>query len=101
MFTHDSVADAQAQSGSLSHFFGCEERVKNTIDVFNSGSVIAEPYLDGSGVARRLHCYLPCTAGFTDGVVRIVQDVQEDLLQLVRISLDFGQGIFYSPNNRR
>ena len=46
VLAHDSVADAQAQTGSLAHFLGGEERVENAIGVGDAVTVVAKCNLD-------------------------------------------------------
>src|SRR5579862_3353167 len=90
MRAHKSVADAQTETGALAGLLGGEERIKNTLHVRDSGTVVADGDLNPLAGMRGAQENPPAATGFLDGVVGIVQQVQKYLLQLLRI-----------PKNRR
>ena len=90
VFADNSITNTQTQSRSLAHFLGSKERIKNTIGMSDSDSVIAERNLD-KGIAtgaRNLDAWGP--SNLVDRIVRIIQNVEEHLLELVRVPDDLG-----------
>ena len=83
MLVHNAVADAQSQTGSLTHFFRSEEGIKNAIRMRDSRPIVEKRNLNRVALARGRNFDSRRAANFTDRVVRIVQDIQENLLQLV------------------
>ena len=88
---HDSVADAQSEAGALAHFFRREKRIEDAVDLRDARAVVAETISILSERCDRLDFDFPGAPRFLHGVVRIVQDVQKHLLQLVRIADHHGQ----------
>src|ERR1700693_4099328 len=90
MSAHDPVTDAKSQAGALAHLFGGEERVKNSVGLGDSGAVVDERYFYGIdfGIDGAAGAYgdFAVIARFLNGVVGVVQDVQEDLLQLLSVA---------------
>ena len=80
VFLHNAIADAEAKAGSLADLLGSEERIENAIGVGNAVAVVAEGHLDGfAGLGG--HDFDACGAAhFMDGVVGVVQNVEENLL---------------------
>src|SRR3954465_15157482 len=46
MLAHDSVADAQAKSGTFAYIFCGVKRIENAIRIADPGSVIRKPHFD-------------------------------------------------------
>src|SRR5258708_10083071 len=93
MLLQNAITNAEAEAGTFSYFFRGEERVENLVGMGDAIAVVAERNFNGvAGLggddldARR-------SPDFVDGVVGIVQDIEKDLLQLVRIAHDVGQSL--------
>ena len=93
MFRHNSIADAQTQASSLANRFRGVERIEHPGNFLHSGSIVDE--LDDQAVRirilRRSHPQFAVGLHSQDRVDRIVQDVQEHLLQLMRIGRNLRQ----------
>src|ERR1035438_7909848 len=93
VFADDAIADAQSQSGSLANVFGREKGIEDAVGVGDAGTVIAERDFDVAAAARAHDFDAGGMAAFADRVIGIVDDVEKNLLQLMRIADDFGQGL--------
>src|SRR6266849_4330427 len=91
MFADDSVADAQAEAGSLPYFLGSEEWIKDAVRIGNTVAVIAERDLDEILQACGHDFNTRQPAGLAYRVIGIVNNVKEDLLQLMGIANHIGQ----------
>jgi len=80
MLLHDAVADAEAEAGSLANLFGGEEGIENLIGVGDAVAVIAEGDFHSIAGFGANDFDAGRTAHFVDGIVRIVQDVEKNLL---------------------
>ena len=90
---HDSIADAQTEAGSLSHLFGGEEGIENFIGMGNPVTVVAERNFDGISGLRAHDLDAGWAANFVHGIVSVVQDIEKNLLQLMRVADDLGQSL--------
>ena len=91
VLAHNAIADTQAKSGSLAHLFGGKERVKDALRMQDAMTVVAERDFRELA-AKRCHDLNPGRpSGFPYCVISIIDDVQEYLLQLVRIANNLGQ----------
>src|SRR5579864_7029692 len=86
VLAHDSVANAQPQPCAFSNSLGGEERIKNPLRVLNAVAVIAKDDFGGAVEQPGLQQNPRRPASFAHRVVSVVQDIQEHLLQLVRIA---------------
>src|SRR5262249_11136924 len=86
VLSHNSVADAQAQPRSFADFLGRKKRIKDPIWMRDAMPVIAEGNLNeaAGGSCRNLNTRL--TADFAHSVICIVENIQKDLLKLVRVT---------------
>ena len=91
VFVDDSVADAQAETGSLANFFGGEERIENAGRDGRCLAVVGERNFDRVSGLGGHDLDAAGTADFAHRVIGIVQDVEEDLLQLVRVTQNVGE----------
>ncbi len=96
----DAIAHRQAESCSLSHALGGEERVEDLPEVLlgDPAAVIGDGHVD-------LPVFLPCAypngPSVPHGVERILQQVQEDLSQLAVVGLDRGAGLLERKVERK
>ena len=86
MFFYDSVANAEAQSRSLTDLLGSEEGIKDAVRVFNAVAVVAEGNFDDVIPAGGPDLDARSSSSFAHRVVGIVQNVQKDLLQLLGVA---------------
>jgi hypothetical protein len=93
MLLHNAVADAEAEAGSLADLLGGEEGIEDAIGMGNAVSVVGERNFDGIADSGADDLDAGGTADFMHGVIGVVQDVQENLLQLVGVTDDIGQSL--------
>src|ERR1700722_13892620 len=86
MSSDDPVADAQTQACSLANFLGGEKGIKNTVGVRYAWAVVPKFNLEVPVAVRRHDPNLSGAPCFANGVVSVIQNIQENLLQLVTIS---------------
>src|SRR5216684_3553440 len=86
MGADDAVADTQTKTRSLSHFFGCKERVEDAVRIGDAGTVIPKEDFHGIVSWRRLDFNPAPSASFPHRVIGVIEDVQENLLELLRIA---------------
>src|ERR1700685_4608138 len=85
MFLHDSIADAEAEAGSLADGLGGVKRIEDAVGIFHSRSVVCD--FDAQSISGE-HGADPdfaFTAFFDHSVHGVIQNVQENLLELVKI----------------
>src|ERR1700674_1237835 len=91
MLLDDAVADAQTEAGSLSHLLGGEEGIENAVRMGDAVAIVAERDFHGiAGLGCRDLDARRAAYGVY-GVVGVVEDIEKDLLQLVRVTNDIGQ----------
>src|ERR1035441_5448521 len=88
MLLHDAVADAESESGTLAHTLGGVKGIEDALGVFDSGTVVGELSANVSTNARDTNSELAGSPGLKNGIDCVVDDVQEYLLDLMRISDD-------------
>src|SRR6266700_1251952 len=93
MLAHDSVADAQPQPRALSNFLRGEKWIENALRLLDAFTVIAQQDFHPAAVMHGLNFNQTGPARGLHGVISIVQDVQENLLQLVRVANEFRQAL--------
>ncbi len=93
MLLQNAVANAEAEAGAFADLFGGEERVENLIRMGDSVAVVAERNFDRVARLGRHDLDARGTADFVHGIVGIVQNVEKDLLQLVRVAHHLGQSL--------
>ena len=91
MLFDQSVTDAQAKPSSLAYTFGGVKRFENAMRLFEPGPRVLK-HNRHQIVLRRNHHFEPALrvrfAVFNHCIYRVVNDIQEDLLELVGISAD-------------
>jgi len=85
VFRDDSVTNAEAEAGALSNWLGRVERIEYARSILHAGAAIGElryklPIFMGGA-------YPQVAVGrcLQNGVNRVVYEIQEDLLELMRI----------------
>src|SRR5215469_7146471 len=91
MFADDSVTDTQPQSRPLAHFLGREKWIKNALRIADPDAVVAERDFNPASGASAHDLDPSCPPGFAHGVIGVVENIQEDLLQLMRVAHDLRQ----------
>src|ERR1700685_1206167 len=93
----DAVADAETEASAFADFLGGEKRIEDAVYLRDAGAVVAKHDFDFIAAIQRLNFYSAGAADFLHGVVGVVQNIQEDLLKLVRIADNHGKfdGIFF------
>src|SRR5580704_9612276 len=88
MFFHNAVADAEAEAGAFADTLRRIERIEDAFGIFDSCAVVSELGADMAARAGDANLQLPGVSSFENGVDRIVDDIQEYLLELMRIGDD-------------
>src|SRR5947209_4902908 len=83
---NDAIADAESQSCSLADFFGGEKRIEDSLGIGDAAAVIAEGNLDSAIAQLGGDLDAAAATRIAHRVISVVQDVEADLLQLVRIA---------------
>ena len=91
MLFDNPVADAEAESGALSNFLGGEERVEDLIGMGDALAVVRERHFNKVAGFGGRDFDASGRSDFVDGVIGVVKNIQEDLLQLMSIADDFRQ----------
>ena len=91
MFLDDPVADAQPQAGALAHRLGGIEGIENSAGVLDSRTAVIELHAHVSVFLEATHFQHPAAARLHHGIEGVVGNVQEDLLELMRIGHHRGQ----------
>ena len=91
MFFHDAVADAEPESSAFAHVLGGVERIEDALRIFNASAVVSELRANVSAHATDANLKLAGAPGFKNGVNRVVDDVQKDLLDLMRVGDNQGR----------
>jgi len=89
----DFITQGQAEPCSLAFLLGREERFEYSLEVFfrDSRSRILKTAPNDTVVMFRLHGQYPAAGPFLHGLIRVVQQIQEDLLKLAEISHRLGR----------
>ncbi len=88
MFFHDAVADAESEAGAFAHALRSVERIEDALGIFDSCAVVGELRANVSAHGGDANLELAGAPGFKNGVDGVVDDVQEYLLDLMRIGDD-------------
>src|SRR5258708_352065 len=86
MRPHDPVTNAQAEPRPFARLLGGIKRVKNALRIGYSRSVVDDRHFDHLRLPTRVNldaAALPC---FLHRIVRIVQDIQKNLLHLLGVA---------------
>ena len=85
MFLHDAVADAESQPRAFADALGGVEGIEDALGIFDSGAIVGELRANVAVLRCDANLQLAAAPGFENRIHRIVDDVQEYLLDLVRI----------------
>src|SRR5579871_1632846 len=99
MLFHDAVANAEAQARPFSNFLGGEKWIENLFRLGDSVSVVAERYFDGVPGLGRENLDPRRAPYVMHRVVSVVQNIEKNLLQLVRIPHDIRQTLIQVLHN--
>src|ERR1700721_2962161 len=93
---HDPVADAEAKSCALSNFLRREEWIENPFGLRNPRPIVADQNLELVCSLYRQHFDSSRPPRLLNRVIGVIQDIEEHLLQLVRVSHKHWQVLFIS-----
>ena len=95
MLFHDAETDGQSQTGAFAFGLRAEERLEYALRerLGDAGTIVRDADGDAIGLALGddLNASTRLGAGAGDSLGRVVDDVHEHLLDLVRVDLDFRQ----------
>src|SRR5262245_810339 len=86
VLAHDAVTDAQPQAGPLPDFLGGEKRIENALGVLDAFAIVAELRFQPASLLRGFNLDQAAAPRGPNRIVSVVEDVEKDLLQLVRIA---------------
>ena len=86
MGANDAVADAEAEAGAFAGGLGGEERIEDAFGLADAGAVVDESDFDEIRGLAGANADFAVIAGFLDGVVGVIENIEENLLQLLRIA---------------
>src|SRR5581483_6271436 len=86
MLLYDAIANAQPKPGAFSNTLGCVKRIEDAFGVEKPGPTIMELDTYAGFLAINPHSQDATSFTLLDCVHRIVDDVKEHLLELVRVS---------------
>ena len=85
MFLDDSVADTQPEAGSLAHRLGGVEGIENPAWILDSRTAVVEFHAHERILLEHAHFQHATAAALHHRIKRVVDHIQEDLLQLMGI----------------
>src|ERR1700730_7040406 len=88
----NAVANAQPQTCPFAGMFGGVKRIENALRIDDASTVVGDVHFDGVMVMTGSNGDPPALAGFLDRIVGVIQNIQKNLLQLLRVSQRRGQG---------
>ena len=83
MCSHDPVANTQPQPRPFAHLLGRIKGVKYAMGIRNAGSVVADRHFDHLRLPPGVNPDAPALSRFLHRIVRIIEDIQKNLLQLL------------------
>ena len=81
-----SITNAQTQSRAFANLFGGVKGIEDFLRISDACAVIPDRYFEGRAPPPRRDFNVAALSGFLHCVIGVVQNIQEDLLQLLRIS---------------
>src|SRR5262249_24714153 len=82
---HDAVADTEPQSRAFAHTLGGVERIEDSLGILDPRSVVDKLRGYVSALADHANLKLSRSPRLQNGIDGVVDDIQEDLLNLMRI----------------
>ena len=94
MFADDAIAEAEAETGAFAGGLGGEKRVEHFVKMilWDAGAVIFDGDANVGGSAFGNNADQAVTFDVFECLAGVVEDIQNDLLELVAIAKDSGQG---------
>src|SRR5882757_1758857 len=86
MGAHDAVANAQAESSAFAGLLGGVKRIEDALRIGDPGAVIRNGHFNGIAAQPRADTDAPAVPGLLHRVISVIENVQENLLQLLRIA---------------
>src|SRR5882757_9256900 len=86
MGAHDAVANAQAESSAFTGLLGGVKRIEDPLRIGDSGSVVRNGHLNRIAAQPRADTDAPTMPRLLYRVIGVIENVQENLLQLLRIA---------------
>src|SRR6266850_8263458 len=86
MGAHDTVANTQAKPGAFAGLLGGVKRIEDPLRIGDSGTVIRNGHLNGIAAQPRADTDAPAVSGLLHRIISVIENVQENLLQLLRIA---------------
>src|SRR6267378_2719205 len=86
MGAHDAVANAQAESSAFTGLLGRVKRIEVPLRIGDSGTVIRNGHLNGIAAQPRADSNAPTMPRLLYRIIGVIENVQENLLQLLRIA---------------
>src|SRR4029077_20834976 len=83
MGAHDAVANAQTEAGAFAGLLGGVEGIEDPLGIGNSGSVVSDGHFNGITPQLCANRDASAVPGLLDRVIRVIEEVQENLLQLL------------------
>src|SRR5262245_861344 len=89
MFFDDPVTDTQTKTSAFADTLRCIERIEDSVGIFNSNAAVEElnPKLT-VGIVHPHFKPAPTLTRLENRIDRVVDDVQEDLFELMRVGRD-------------
>src|SRR5712692_11950176 len=86
MGAHDAVANAQPESGAFAGLLSGVKGIEDTLRISDSSSVVGNCHFNGITTQPRADGNAPTVSGLLDRIIGVIENVQENLLQLLRIA---------------
>src|SRR5947209_13237696 len=93
MLAYDAIADAQPQACALPNFLRGEKWIEDALGILNALAIVAEQDFHPAAVMNSLNFNQPRPACSPNRVIGIIQNVEEYLLQLVRVPHQLRQAV--------
>src|SRR6266403_509176 len=84
--TDDAIANAEAQARAFRGLFCGVKGVEDTLGVRNAGAVVGDGNFDVLFVSGGVNHNAAALSRILNGVISVIQNIQEDLLQLLRVA---------------
>src|SRR6267154_1880783 len=86
MGAHDTVANTQAEPGTFAGLLGGVKGIEDALGVSDSSAIVRDGHFYGVAPQARTDSDAPTVTGLLYRVISVIENVQENLLQLLRIA---------------